>query len=480
MDAQTVTGEVVTDLADVTDHLETLKACSRAEIHTHLPQTLRQFRFIPAPERRTLADAFVAWSETGPACEPVMRGYALFVQGMDRFIAEELRDSLQLLTRARAIFAEHDEREGLGLCAMMIGAIYRSFENFDLAIKVLWEGFELLRASGRYPIYVAATANSLANIELELGDLDEARHMFDVTYEESTRADDFYFRIYGLHGLARVHMRQQHPDDAHALFRQALELAEHHRHPLHVSNSLTELASFQFSLGDLEAAESLSVRALDIREQNRLLAGAVTNCLRLAEIRCRRSRYDEALPMLSRALDIAEELHLKPKIAQVHQQLSQLYEQTGDTAKSLDHYKRFHALREEIEREDSARKLADAKTIFEAEQTRKENAIIRAQKAEIEVKNRELQDTIDELTRAKIGRRAKALTLALAIVLFIFQDAILGTALRLLASNNYFVLLAVKMAIIFSLSPINRAIERYLLKRVTRKQGAAPLPAPVT
>ena len=70
--------------------------------------------------------------------------------------------------------------------------------------------------------------------------------------------------------------------------------------------------------------------------------------------------------------------------------------------------------------------------------------------------------------------------MALAIVLFIFQDAILGTALRLLASNNYFVLLTVKMAIIFSLSPINRGIERYLLKRVTRKRTAASLPVPVT
>ena len=86
---------------------------------------------------------------------------------------------------------------------------------------------------------------------------------------------------------------------------------------------------------------------------------------------------------------------------------------------------------------------------------------------------------IDELTRAKIGRKAKALTLALAIVLFIFQDAILGTALRLLASNNYFVLLAVKMAIIFSLSPINRAIERHLLKRVARAR-ATPALKPAT
>jgi tetratricopeptide (TPR) repeat protein len=280
--------------------------------------------------------------------------------------------------------------------------------------------------------------------------------------------------------LARVQLRQQRRDEALAILERALELAERHQHPLHISNSLTELASFQFSLGNLDEAEALSARALDIRERHRLLAGAVTNCLRLAEIRVSRSRCDEALPMLQRALAVAEELDVKPKMAQVHQQLSQLYERTHDLEKSLHHFKTFHALRDEIEREDSARKLADARTVFEAEAARKENAIIKAQKAEIELTNRELQATIDELTRAKIGRKAKAMTLALAIVLFIFQDAILGTALRLLASNNYFVLLAVKMAIIFSLSPINRAIERHLLKRVVRKRNALALDTATT
>ncbi|MGA2382060.1 MAG: hypothetical protein ABSG61_01380 [Gemmatimonadales bacterium] len=66
---------------------------------------------------------------------------------------------------------------------------------------------------------------------------------------------------------------------------------------------------------------------------------------------------------------------MKPKMAQVHLQLSELYEHTGDPEKSLLHYKRFHELHEEVERGDSARKLADAKLIFEAEQTRKENVI---------------------------------------------------------------------------------------------------------
>ena len=164
-------------------------------------------------------------------------------------------------------------------------------------------------------------------------------------------------------------------------------------------------------------------------------------------------------------------------MAQVHLQLSRLFERTHDLERSLAHYKQYHALQEEVEREDAARRLADAKLIFDAEQTRQENVIIKAQKAEIQRQNRELQDTIDELTRTRIGRTAKAMTLGLAIVLFIFQDAILRTVLRLMPNDNYFLLLGVKMAIIFSLAPINRGIERYLLRRVTRQRrlsAAAP------
>ena len=465
----------MTDLDDVTQHLDALKGCPATAFHGHFSAALRRFRFIPAAERRACADAFYRWADQRAGEAPLPRGYARFLQGMDRFIGEELQASLQLLTEARAVFAEGDAPEGLGLCAMLIGAVYRTFGNFDLALKVLWEGYELLRASGQYPIFVAATANSIANIALDMGNLDVALSMFGVTYAESTRADDFYFTIYGLHGLGRVHLLQGRSVEAEGMFRGALQLAEKHQHPLHVSNSLTEFATFQFRSGNLDEAERLSERALAIREQHRQLAGAVTNCLRLAEIRGKRGRWAEALPHLRRALAIAEELQVKPKLAQVHLQLSELYERTGDPATSLRHYKRFHELREAVEREDGARRLADAKLIFEAEQTRKESVVIKAQKAEIERQNRQLQDTIDELTRARIGRKAKALTLGVAIVLFIFQDAILRTALGLLPSSNYFLLLGVKMAIIFSLAPINRGIEHHLLRKMmqNRKRDAA-------
>ena len=463
----------MTDSEIVTEQLRALQTCETSHVHAYFSLVLRHIRFVPRSERRATVDRFLQWASDTSDLPPVKLAMAIYLQGMDRFINEENQAALQLLTRARAVFAECSDAEGLGLCQMMIGGTYRTLGNFDLALKVSWEGYELLRASGRYPIFVAAVANTMANIHLDTGDYDEALSMFGVTIEESARADDFYFMVYGLQGTGRVHMLRERLAEAESMFRQALALAEKHEHALHISNSLTELATLQFRSGHLDEAQMLSERALAIREQHRLLGGAVTNCLRLAEIHGQRGQWMDARRVLRRARAISEELGVKPKLAQVHLQSSQLYERMNDAEHALEHYKRYHALREEVEREDSARRLEDAKAIFEAEQTRKENAIIKAQKAEIEQKNRQLQDTIDELTRAKIGRKAKAFTLGLAIVLFIFQDAILGTALRLLGSNNYFVLLAVKMGIIFSLSPINRGIERELLRRVTKRQKAA-------
>lgn len=462
-------GTAMTDLEDVTRHLTALQSSPPSELHTHFSRALRQFRFMPRDERRELADRFRRWANETDSAE-FARPYAVLLQGVDRFMSEELHATLQLVTEARATFVERDDPEGLGLSAMLIGAVYRTFGNFDLALKVLVEAFERLKASGKYPVFLAATANSIGNIDFETGHLGEALEMFNVTYEESTKADDFYFGIYGLHGLGRVYMEQRSDAEAMEMFHRALELAERHANPLHTANSLTELASFHFRAGRLDEAASLSEQALEIRERHRLLAGAVTSCLRLAEIHCLRSQWTETRARLEHALSMAEELKVKPKIAQVHRQLSDLYERMRLPTKSLFHFKRYHALREEIEREDSERRLADAKVMFEAEQTRRENVVIKEQKAEIERKNRELQDTIDELTRARIGRKAKALTLAVVIVLFIFQDAILGTALRLLASDNYFLSLGVKMAIIFSLSPINKAIEHHLLKGVMRQE----------
>ena len=460
----------MTELEKIREAISELKTCPAADINKYFPTAFSSIRFISKAERQQCAEDFYDWAKANSEKEPLKFPYAEFLLALHHFMCEENETALHLLTKARKQFDEMNDPEGTGLCAMLIGAIYRTFANFDLALKVLWEAYNLLKQSGHYPVSLAACTNSMANINLEMHHYDEALEMFDVTYKESKKANDSYFNVYALHGLAKVNMLQNKFDEGKSYLEEALLLAKQVKSPLQVSNSITELANFYHRRGDLSKAETLHKEALIIREENYFMGGAITNCVHLGEIYITQSRWDEAQEILNKALALAEQLKVKPKIYQVHQLLSEMYNQKNEPVKSLHHFKIFHQLREQVQEEDNARKLADAKLIFEAEQTKKENIIIKKQKEEIQKKNTELQETIDELTLTKVSRKAKTLTLLLAIVLFIFEDPILGFALRMLSSNNYFLSLAIKMVIIFSLSPINRAIESYLLKKVIKKK----------
>jgi len=104
--------------------------------------------------------------------------------------------------------------------------------------------------------------------------------------------------------------------------------------------------------------------------------------------------------------------------------------------------------------------------VFEAEQTKKENAIIKAQKKEIENKNIQLQDTIDELTITKISRKARGVTLVVGIILIAMEEPLMGYLIHKIGEENFLLSLSAKIIILLSLKPIDKGIEHYMLRRL--------------
>jgi tetratricopeptide (TPR) repeat protein len=464
----------MTNLETVRQSIGELKTCPDADISKHFSSVTTFFKYLTKEEKNDCATSFYRWAEENCGCEALKFSYAEFLLGMYHFTIEEFEQGLHLFSKARKKFVDLDDADGKANCSLLIGATYRTFGNFDLALKISFEAYSQLTQSANNPSALAACANNMGYINFELHHYDDARSMFQVGYEESKKVNDFYFMIYSLHGLGKVSMQKNEVFEAKEFFEKALHLAEEGHNQLGISNSITELANFYFKENDLAEAERLNKQALIMREENHFAAGAITNCIKLGEIYIKQARWEEALEVLNKALAMAEQIKIKPKIYQVHLLLSKIYKSMNDLEKSLHHYEIFHEVREQVQEEDNARKLADAKLIFEAEQTKKENVVIKRQKQEIEKKNIELQETIDELTLARVSRKAKALTLGVAVIMFIFEDPIIGFSLQLLSSDNYWLKLFLKMAVIFSLSPINRAIEHYLLKKVIKKKKQHP------
>ena len=217
-------------------------------------------------------------------------------------------------------------------------------------------------------------------------------------------------------------------------------------------------------------AENLQKEAFAIRDELKIPNAPITNLLFLADIYQKQGKFDLAIEVLTKGLIMAEEIKVKQKMFQIHSLLSDVYMAKGESMKCLFHHKAFFKVREEAQHEDTERKMKNLHLVFEAEQTQKENEVIKSQKKEIEKKNVQLQHTIDELTRTRVSRKAKAITLVIAVLLFLLEEVVLYLTEGIYSRKNFILSLSIKGVILVSLKPIENFIESFLLKKIMQHE----------
>jgi tetratricopeptide (TPR) repeat protein len=450
--------------------LSEIKKCSEKDVVKHFSEFGDVFSALPKSQQQELADDFYQWAVPAGKKHPHHFAYAKFLAGWNDFLAERYEQSLQAMIETKKLFEVFNDTGGIAISTAVMAGVYRTFGNIDLMLKLGWESYRQLIPLGLFSHFLSATSYTIGIIYFEQNNDAEAIHYLENTLQQTEESGDFYWKNYSLHGLGKVYLRKKDYDQAKTFFERALRDAEKSNLPLLICNSLSELANYHFQTGNLAEAEQLHTKALNLRLEHNFIGGAVTSYLRLGEILIKDAKHAEAQSILLRGLALAEQIRVKPKMSQANFLLYEIFECQGDMAKALFHYRQFHDLCEQVEAEENVMRIKNTKIVFEAEQAQKENIVIRQQKAEIEKKNAQLQDTIDALTLARVSRKARAFTLGIALVMFVFEDTILHFALHLLNSENYFASMAVKVGIIFSLKPINGAIEHYLMREVLRKK----------
>ncbi|MCK5776120.1 MAG: hypothetical protein KAH25_08090, partial [Bacteroidales bacterium] len=83
-------------------------------------------------------------------------------------------------------------------------------------------------------------------------------------------------------------------------------------------------------------------------------------------------------------------------------------------------------------------------------------------------KNVELQNTIDDLVKAKAGRKATTIVFIFALLLFVFSEALIEPYVDSYA-NNMYLSLAIKGVIAMSIKPFEMLVETALLKAARKK-----------
>jgi len=91
---------------------------------------------------------------------------------------------------------------------------------------------------------------------------------------------------------------------------------------------------------------------------------------------------------------------------------------------------------------------------------------------DLKVNNQLLQDTIDQLVKAKVGRKASSIVLLIAILLFIISEGVLEPFVEERVGDTSIGFIF-KLGIAVLLKPIDVLVERYMMRRALKQRNSS-------
>lgn len=426
---------------------------------------------LPHAGIQPVLDEMFKWAKSHQTQHPDFLAHTNLAKGTIALHSDLFDDALQYCATAHQLFSEMKDEDGMAACDIYSGFVYRSIGEIDVALKFGLEGIEQLTTSGKYKVLHAIGNYWVGGVYAETTHYDEALKLFNAGLQMNYGVVKELLGARFTNAIAGVYMKQKKYNLALENYARALQMLND-LEPTFKGRGLTDLGDYYFTMGDYNRAIQYNEEALAFRRDMNILNGSITNLINLGDIFTRQGKFTEAILRLNDALKLSEEIRVKSKMFQVHRMLSDIYLAMGNLQESMGHYKAFHEIREDVNHEDTERKVKNQQRLFEAEQTRKENAIIKAQKQEIEHKNHQLEETIEELTITKVSRRAKAITLVIAVALIVIDTTLHRFVVSRYAHDNYFILLASEGFIVLMLKPIENLVEHYLLSRLVKSRRA--------
>lgn len=260
---------------------------------------------------------------------------SLAVQAFVHYIRSDFRTALSECIEALQLAAGDAEAECRA--RSVLAMVHWSLGNYEEALKNGDRAIELLDRLGDRVTSAFALAVK-GGILLSLGQPEEALAWHQRSIEAfKSIPTELVGRARALSGLGLTYLAQKRYDEALAALVEALQLARSANHRITTARILNDLGEVFEALEDDTQALEYHNEALGIREKDGYRQAETTSLLALGRIYARRNEHARALEFLERGLSVAQELEIRPRIAQFHHTLADVHQQLGQLAPALQH-----------------------------------------------------------------------------------------------------------------------------------------------
>ena len=175
-----------------------------------------------------------------------------------------------------------------------------------------------------------------------------------------------------LYNLGDEYLKSEIADSALEYTLESAEIANKIKYQIGKAYCLGNLGVIYLKKGYNEIAETKLNQSIALLEDLNEYTAICEFLLSMSEILKKKNNLEVAIKFANRSLAMATQYGLKNEISQANRSLSDLYEATGNTSKSLHYYKDYIAYRDSVTNLETVEKVADMRTNYEVSQKQKE------------------------------------------------------------------------------------------------------------
>ncbi|MCC6185881.1 MAG: response regulator [Chitinophagaceae bacterium] len=294
-----------------------------------------------------------------------IRGWCYWQQG-------NYEAGLEVLQLAEKIAIEYKDRSLLARIYNNFGHIYRDIGELGSALNN-FENALTLNEQQDDEASKAVNLSSIAYLHYDLADYENAlefalKALPILKKGESIHRTNLLYNI-----LGNIYFKKNELGKALDYFEENL-LHSDEATGIH-SLALNGIGKVKFKLKETEKSKEVLQQGMQEADETGQLEVQISCRYYLALIEKEDRRFRTAEKMLLHATDMAVQYKRRHDEMSIHETLSDLYDQMGDTPKAFDHLKKYERLKEEIFQQTTLNKLSNLKTRQQVELANKEKEV---------------------------------------------------------------------------------------------------------
>lgn len=320
----------------------------------------------------------------------------MMTQATAKTIKSELFDALKIFKHVEEEIDDLNDGQLKAILMSGFGAVYYFLFKFDKAIEYYYLSLKLCE-DDNYHIGVANCYNNIASLCEKIGDKAKAIDHFKAALEKFEIVGDTQGIARATGNISLTYCNLREYDLALDYGIKALELARANKNEMQIALVLNNVGEiFKLTKQATKALEFYR-QSLEIAERMHMNLEIAVAANNIAECYADLKNYSEMEKYLDYALPIIEKCNALTLLKNNYFIRSRHAHEIKDFHTAYHYQEKFMQVNDKIVNEETARKTAELRTIFEVDRMEQEKEIYRLKNVELANANRKLQEALDNI-----------------------------------------------------------------------------------